>query len=897
MTRRALAMFLLSAMFVMLGGLPGRAAQAQSGGTNAVDNLRGCLDSGKSGEILLLLDQSASLQESDPRQARADAAAYLAQRLATFADQNDVELRLAVAGFDVDFAPVGGWRDVSDGDAAATIEDLRKAGTRQTGWETDYWSALEGARRYLAAEASQDSCQAIIWFTDGSFDLDVRDTADERADHGTTKPYLPGVKLTDKAAVEKAEAAGRKAICRDGGLADQLRESGVFLLAIGLQGDSSPSDFDFLASVATGARGDQTCGAISGAELGSFTLVSDLDDLIFSFDELGPDQGGSATRPVCRVSGCLEGRQSFVVDSAVRRVRILAGSKLPAARLEVRWPGAGEPVVIRDKSAGDAQRGSVGIAWKWVSDTAAEITLQPDELTDRQWAGVWSVTVVDEDAPTGAEARFNVHLEGDLAPALADADDIAWRVGGTVSNVRFRLVHRGTDKQVDPEDLTAATSLDAALELPDGSTRELTTNSPAAALAEPVSVDLAGVATGRARLRLRLDVTTAAAQSGGRTVPGSRLATQVVTRTIELLPPPDFPDVASTLDFGTLDGTTQATAELPITGAGCVWLAEVAVTTTPELAQPSVTSPANLAASCQQGAALPLSLTTADPDNGLVAGELTIMLAPADDAERAVSKVVRFSAEVRKPVDEVCRWWLAVLLTLIGVGLPIALLYATAWRQARIPASGLMVADLELEVQGNLPTGVGAISRRGEPTLYSRASDYAFVGISPPGQRALALPLGAVDLRATARNPLDPHVEILAPGRSVKTRFGGTWPLAVAGNWALLADQSGGLRLLVLVPGTADDQTRAAVLEDAGKHLPQLVSELDLPTGDLLNSQGNTWSDPGDGIVSGWVEDAGRSGPTAAGQKRWRRKAGKSEQAAPAAPVGEPPPGSPEDEW
>ena len=55
-----------------------------------------------------------------------------------------------------------------------------------------------------------------------------------------------GIDDTTKRAVDS--------ICRPGGLADQLRSSGIIMLGIGLGANKTPSDFDVMSAISTGPR-------------------------------------------------------------------------------------------------------------------------------------------------------------------------------------------------------------------------------------------------------------------------------------------------------------------------------------------------------------------------------------------------------------------------------------------------------------------------------------------------------------------------------------------------------------------------------------------------------------------------------------------------------------------
>ncbi len=74
---------------------------------------------------------------------------------------------------------------------------MREFANRNTGQGTDYWLGLDGARKDLAARQAQDPdrnrCQAIVFFTDGSLDID-RAPPDEQQ-HPIDRPYAPDNRL------------------------------------------------------------------------------------------------------------------------------------------------------------------------------------------------------------------------------------------------------------------------------------------------------------------------------------------------------------------------------------------------------------------------------------------------------------------------------------------------------------------------------------------------------------------------------------------------------------------------------------------------------------------------------------------------------------------------------
>lgn len=830
----------------------------------AVEALGGCLVAQKAGDILLLLDQSASLQETDPQSARATSAIYLADQLALFAERNDVALGLSVAGFDVYFETRSGWEDVSGGSAAGTVRALEQMRDQNQGFETDYWVAMEGARRELRDRAADQGeagrCQAVVWFTDGRFELDSRTTSSERDAYGTTKPYAPGIELTSDADARDAERLGRESLCRQGGLADQLRESDVRILGVGLQGGSSEAeDFAFMRAISEGKTGPgDECGAIQGPEVGDFTLASDINDLLFAFDSLGtPDQPPlSEEKPVCTASGCEEGSHSVVLDSSIGSVRVLAGSELPEARIELRGPGSPEPVVLSPAEDGSARLGEVDLNWEWISTTAAEIVVEPDSPDSEDWAGVWSITFVDPNASPEAVARTNIHVDGDLLPGLAAPDEVDWRVGGAVEDVVFAVVRRGSGEVVAPDEIVSSVSMTSSLALPDGGRTAALDADGAEQISVPITIDLSEVSPGQGYLDMQLEVTTAPAKGpNGDIFPGTKLAPQSLRLPVTLLPPLNYPTVAARVDFGTTEGTGPLTADLEVTGPGCIWLEGHSVSASPDgVDDVRVSTPtAQSAQTCltvEDGAfaSLPLELVTGSVGNGAVNGALSIGTAPADSAADAISTEVPFLADMRKPVNEGVKNSTAIGLGILGTLGPLALLWFMAWWQSRIPDSGLLVGVLPISVVGNQV--VRTDLARG---LDVREHDLATYTIERGGTRELVLP-GNVTLKATARNPLDPHVRVTVPNAQVATSAStalgagrSRLPLAVHQSWVFYREGGGQDRLLFLVAALADQSKRDELVEDAISRVPEIVSGMAGPqsAASVGTQAGDSWDDSG----------------------------------------------------
>lgn len=128
------------------------AAASQATTPESVQRFGACLAGGAPGDLLVLMDRSGSLKDSDPDNARVMAPSTWSSNSPTSA-RNSLNLEVAVAGFDTTFEKVTGWMPVTTGrnDLLASIGTFAEA---NRGVDTDYWNAMSGARRELAARGA-----------------------------------------------------------------------------------------------------------------------------------------------------------------------------------------------------------------------------------------------------------------------------------------------------------------------------------------------------------------------------------------------------------------------------------------------------------------------------------------------------------------------------------------------------------------------------------------------------------------------------------------------------------------------------------------------------------------------------------------------------------------------
>ncbi|MFP5347635.1 MAG: vWA domain-containing protein [Actinomycetes bacterium] len=816
-----------------------------AGGTQTdltpVQRYGSCLTGHGEGDLLLLMDESGSLKDTDPHAARVAAARYLLERLARLAARSGTTINVGIAGFSDSFASSVSWQALDPTSLPTISEQVDEYRNRNGGNDTDYWWALEGSRRELAKQAhgAVDRCQAIAWFSDGKLDVAVPRTPWGRAHFPAEKPYAAGVDLSAPNAKQAVTEAATQALCEKGGLADQLRKSGILVFGVGLAPDAaSDADFDLMQSLTTGTdQAGGSCGAVTSPPPGVFSLARDLDDMLWAFDELA-GSGRTTTGDV----------HPFVVDSSISAVHVLGSSGVENVEAELTLPSGRVVSLARtpDGAGRTLDLDGVHATYSWKTAHTVEMDLARPDAGVSTWTGVWQLRFVDPAAGSAdPSSRSRIEISGDLQPSWSAAGTTTLHSGQVLSGIRFGLVN-GAGTEVDPSTVPGAVTLSAVLLDPSGDEVAVTPGQEKPQIGTPVDLDLTHVEPGRATLRLTLLMTTAdAVAPDGTPTPGTTLQPKSVSLPVEVRPPLNYPSVAPVLDFGLNTGPVRKQLQLKVSGPGCVWFADLSkptFTTTPDgvggLTLTSAGSPSNPAGCLEvadgESRNLPVTLSTKEGGNGDVNGSVTVMAAPLGEVEQAIPVEVTVKATLVKPLKQIVYWPVFVATFLLGVGIPLGIAYALKLAGARIPPRPLSSRRIRVTVDG------GRVLRDGRP-LSLRDDDFVtLVPLDQGGSRRLSV--DGVELRTTAGlSPFGPaHVVVSAPGllvgssEPVGTRRRGpegetTLPLAVHNTWVLLHDRKGPADeadLLLLVSADTSPTQREDLLESARGRVPAVLDDL-----------------------------------------------------------------------
>lgn len=690
--------------------LPQPAAASSTQLPPALTSLQSCLESSHHLLVLDLIDESGSLVTTDPTNQRVVGIKAELAGLARLADtpiaghRVDVEVRLA--SFATGYAAVGPesashpvWRQVNNGSLPSLLSIANVVRTRNQGLDTDYVTALRGAQHDIlerSAELTRNGgappCKAIVWFTDGRYDLEPRTTSSPG--RGLTVPYAPSIPITSPAAAQRGLAIGRHLMCDNGGLVDQLRENQIKILAVVLDQELTTQAREFMQS-ATENVPPSACGRHGAPDSGLYLPAAQGTQLLFLFSSLFDTPAALRFCPAPGQASC--------------KFTTIPG--LSSFSLEISTPASADKVVLRGPSGSVAQLSPSGpyattvsgakVTAEWFSPQAVEVDGQlPDSTKD--WVGRWSFAFANPTNGPGGSGTYTLRLRADLFPSLFGS---ALATVGKAATVTLGFTD-SLGQRVQNSPLLNGATLQAKLV-------DLDTNSQL-----PLTVSPAGtgqwtttftpIARGGGVPHLALALNSLLVPSAGVTV-----TTEPRQTPLTISPPPSYPRVAqselllpSVRGLGSTRGTV--TINGPDRGSGCVWLSASAVglPQRADIGKLSVTPAPSSPSACmhvQSGQKRTITVV-AKPrvsGTGRATGALTFHL--IDSAGGQLRSAVQVSFDMQ-PAPNVGRAIVIfVLLLAFGIAIPLGLLFLLNWFGARFARPQLLryvARDVELSDEG-----------------------------------------------------------------------------------------------------------------------------------------------------------------------------------------------------
>ena len=746
-----------------------------------VDSFSQCASGAGSADVLILLDQSQSLRDSDPSNLRVPAAVDFLEQMKEFADDAEVKVNVQVAGFDGEFRGRK-WRELNDGSAAQVRADAEQVGRQAEGEETDYVNALNGAREQFAGQRSD--CQMLVFFTDGEYDVD--------GSYGAKK-YSQESAKRDSADWAKVEQDGKDLLCDSkSGPLNSLRKSGVYIVGIGLE-KGEAGQLEFLRKVASG----QGCGNAPEPDRWAFLEATDARNLIFELSRVtAPNDYDGSTDD----QG--QGSFEFGLDPIITSASVMAQAGNEDLQMKLVNPQG--DVVAATSDEGETTKAGVSIRTVNVGPATTRFRLQAQP--GRDLAGRWSVRFSPKPGKAGAKGvstRGTVKVRSDLRPVLVDPKP-AWQTGEPVTIAA--QVENKTGGQIVPA--SALPNAEMSLEYRDsvGQITSLVPPTPVSDWADGLPI-AQSLPLGEGRLALTLRVQMQAK-------PTTRLAPQARSYPLQVKAPPNYPPVAARLvtltspEGGVAEGVDPSAGTITITGPGCVWL-DPAKTVAESLPQGLTEEQIRLQSSAStqqtcvsavegQTAAIEVEAVPDASGYGAYSGTLTLQTLPSDGAYDPLPVTISFIAERANAVDRPLQIIALVVGLLLGLGIPAGILFFVRARTARIPVSDPENGDLAYVAKT-----VGLAGERLEVLELTRKDvRLPHDGSTPTVQQLL---VEGVELAAVPfGNPFSiAHVKATAPGRILLSdtdvasspEAGVKLPLALEGHWLAWRD-GGGVRVV-----------------------------------------------------------------------------------------------------
>jgi hypothetical protein len=171
---------------IFLAGSLSFAPQASSSnhisqwGKEAVEQIATCINSSGQKDVvnvLYLIDKSGSLKQNDKFNLRVEGLKASLDEFARIKTYRPYfTINRAFTTFADGFAPVAelkGWQELDEGTLENDKEWIETEVPKLvTGQTTDYAKALEGAYNFFEPKIARNSCNVLVWFTDGAINID-----------------------------------------------------------------------------------------------------------------------------------------------------------------------------------------------------------------------------------------------------------------------------------------------------------------------------------------------------------------------------------------------------------------------------------------------------------------------------------------------------------------------------------------------------------------------------------------------------------------------------------------------------------------------------------------------------------------------------------------------------
>lgn len=404
-SRRTLA-FLATLLIIIGFASPHLNAKVNNQSTRPSSPIRDCVSKHGRLAALFLIDQSGSLQETDPldRRVQAIKAAVAALSLNTelkTINENDYVLEVRFDGFGLGYTSSGIWHTLALNSNAEIEQEIEAFANRDNESQTDYKTGLEEASRALTEHetiSGEKTCKLLVWLSDGELFLGNEDS-------------------------DAVELDAASAMCEpDNGIADQMRSQEIYTIGFGLTTSTGlQPDFNLMEGLVTGAF---NCGTRAG--YGQFVKVEGADALIEAlFRDLSPIPPNAQPVTACRDEmtniECAEFR--FSTRPPLDRVKMIVNTTTEINTAEVIEPDGTKTPFLKNGIAVSANSSAVSSTPLYQLTSLISIKVQASAVPYGEW-------VVQFRGPAARDALISASFFSDVIatiegsnPLLIDRDN------------------------------------------------------------------------------------------------------------------------------------------------------------------------------------------------------------------------------------------------------------------------------------------------------------------------------------------------------------------------------------------------------------------------------------------------------------------------------------------
>lgn len=653
---------LASALIASLGIIGAASASDVSDiGKNGFKELSRCLNSNDVLDVFYMIDESSSLSSganpgdpgSDPNDDRATILAASVESLQTL--KPGLKVNVAVATFAATAREQRPWTEMTKEASADLANWMRTAvPDLDQGSATNWDAALTFSQQKLSNSGSDPAnrCQALVWFTDGSLNVaggKSYDNIDDRKAMGN----LCGPDHRQNELFKSRESA----------VVSQLRGSGVTILGVLLEDKNWDATQVGYASLmrsivegegSTGEYSDYTCGVVPippTSRPGSLLVAANPFDLAYQFQAIGQQASGGVSIP-------LTGNPAeFSIENGVSSFNVVTTDQ--------NWK-----LTAPDGSTIDTANAE-SLDFDIVGD--ANSTRISKSVTDADF-GIWTVFIADT-----ANQRA-VYLFSGLGISLYNTDFF----GGEKGSLAGVVVRELDGKPVDLSVYNDARAMSLSLVGSSGTLQSPTSfpiNSDGS-----FSLSEIDYPTERTDVDMRLQLNL-------KTKSGIELAPVAFAKSVKITLRKDFPSVDPVLQMTNLVGKNPSIGTLTLVGpeAGpgrvCIGTPQVRDTEINRIWDETTTTwtvdganKSNIGLSCvdlaqSESRKVQVSLQNEQPAESQISGEVPVTLEPAN-ADLGSRKVnVPFEATSTRAGATSTVVLTEVILTVLGILVPLALLY------------------------------------------------------------------------------------------------------------------------------------------------------------------------------------------------------------------------------